>query len=345
MGFYAPAQIVWCARNHGVDVRPVDINHSHWNCSLEEPSGNKGYLAVRLGLRMIKGLREDDAGRIVGSRYEPYQSPEDLQRKAGISGSAIRKLVEGDAFSSCHLDRRQGGWKAAALRNAPLPLFDSADHMKGELRTEITEENFTPPPMSRGREVVEDYTSLGLSLKAHPLSFLRAALARKHCVTSEESYRFRQRTFVRIAGIVLSRQRPGSAKGVMFLTLEDETGPANIIVWPTVFEAHRSIVLSAGMIGVEGEIQREGQVQHIIARKLIDLTHLLHKVGGREEIDLPFGRGDEARSGGGPDRRGLPPEGRLLPKPMEDYNKDFDARTILGEPDIPKITVRARNFR
>jgi error-prone DNA polymerase len=131
----------------------------------------------------------------------------------------------------------------------------------------------------------------------------------------------------------------------MFLTLEDETGPANIIVWPTVFEAHRSIVLSAGMIGVEGEIQREGQVQHIIARKLIDLTHLLHKVGGREEIDLPFGRGDEARSGGGPDRRGLPPEGRLLPKPMEDYNKDFDARTILGEPDIPKITVRARNFR
>jgi error-prone DNA polymerase len=345
MGFYAPAQIVWCARNHGVEIRPADVNHSRWDCTLEEPAGAKGYLAVRLGFRMIKGMREGDAGRIVGARYEAYTGPEDLQRKAGLEGRAIAKLVEGDAFGSCRLDRRTGGWKAAALRDAPLPLFEAAERRQAGFGDGIFEEAFAPPPMSEGREVVEDYVALGLSLKAHPLSFLRQALGRKGCITAEDSYTVRPKTVVRIAGIVLSRQRPGSAKGVMFLTLEDETGPANVIVWPSLFETYRSIVLSAGMIGVEGEVQREGQVLHIVARRLIDLSGALRKIGNREHLNLPFGRGDEARSGGGPDQRVHGKQGRMLPKPMEDYNPDFDHRTILGEPDGPAIKVRSRNFR
>ena len=345
MGFYAPAQIVWCARNHGVEVRPVDVNHSHWDCTLEEPAGGRGWLSVRLGFCMAKGMGEEDAARIVGARYEPYEGPDDLQRRAGIAGRTIRRLVEADAFGTCALDRRRGGWKAAALRDAPLPLFEAADRRAGGLHPEIAEDDFSPPPMSRGREVVEDYVSLGLSLKAHPLAFLRGALARKNCVTTAETYRMQPRTIVRLAGIVLSRQRPGSAKGVMFLTLEDETGPSNVIVWPSLFERYRSIVLGSGMIGVEGEIQREGQVLHIVARRLVDLSGALRKIGNRERLELPFGRGDEVRSGGGPDQRVHGRKDRLLPKPMEDYNRDFDRRTILGEPDGPAIKVRSRNFR
>jgi error-prone DNA polymerase len=262
-----------------------------------------------------------------------------------IKAGAGRKLVEADAFSSCALDRRQSGWKAAALRDAPLPLFEAAERNGDGTVREVGEETFVMPPMSRGREVVEDYVALGLSLKDHPLSLMRTALKRKGCVTSEETYRHRPRTTIRLAGIVLSRQRPGSAKGVMFLTLEDETGPANIIVWPSLFETYRSIVLSAGMIGVEGEIQREGQVLHIVAKRLVDLSHLLEKIGNRENLSLPFGRGDEARSGGGPDQRVHGKQGRILPKPTEDFNKDFDHRTILGEPDRPAIKIKARNFR
>ncbi|MEE4209074.1 MAG: error-prone DNA polymerase, partial [Parvularcula sp.] len=294
MGFYAPAQIVWCARNHGVDVRPVDVNHSRWDCILEPPRKEGEFFAVRLGFRMISGMREHDAALIVGARNEPYESPRDLQSRTGLAGSSIMRLVEGDAFGSCALGRRDAGWKVAALKDTPLPLFEAADRRDLQLTAENTEEYFTLPAMTESREVVEDYVSLGLSLKAHPLRFLRQTLRRKGCVTADEAYGYRERTVVRIAGIVLSRQRPGSAKGVMFLTLEDETGPANIIVWPSLFETYRRVVLSAGMIGVEGEIQREGQVQHIIAKRLIDLTPALRKLGEREDdVPLPYGRGDE----------------------------------------------------
>jgi error-prone DNA polymerase len=343
IGFYAPAQIVWCARNHGVEVRPVDVNHSRWDCTLEERAGGKSHLAVRLGFKMIKGMREADAARIVGARYTDFEDPRDLQLRSRVEERAVQCLVDADAFGSCALDRRRGGWQAAALKNRPLPLFEAAERA-GVSSEGDREEPFSPPAMSRGREVVEDYGAFGLSLKDHPLAFLRSALRRKNCVTSEESYGFRHRTVVRLAGIVLSRQRPGSAKGVMFLTLEDETGPSNIIVWPSLFEKYRSVVLSAGMMGVEGELQREGQVQHIVARRLLDLSPWLARIGEREGLAFPFGRGDEARSGGGPDRRGMP-TGRLLPRPNEDYNADFEPRTLLGEPDPPRIKVRSRNFR
>ena len=345
MGFYAPAQIVWCAQNHGVEVRPVDVNASRWDCTLEEAAGRQGWRAVRLGFRMVKGLREDDAARIVGARFADYEGPDDLQARAAVGGGAIRRLVEGDAFGSCKLTRRQGGWQAAILKEAPLPLFAAADRREAQARPEVNEAAFDPPPMSEGQEVVEDYVSLGLSLKDHPVRFLRAGLARKGCVTSEESRAIRAGRRARMAGIVLMRQRPGSAKGVLFLTLEDETGPANVIVWPSVFEEHRSIVLTAGMIGVEGEIQREGEVQHLIARRLLDLTPLLHRIGERDDFEPPFGRGDAVRGGGGPDQRTHSKPARLLPKPTEDFNKDFDHRTILGEADQTPLRLKSRNFR
>lgn len=352
MGFYAPAQLVWDARRHGVEVRPVDVNHSRWDCTLEEEAGPDGHRAVRLGLRMAKGLKEDAAARIVGARSMngetiPYRSPEDLQRRALLAGRMILTLVEADAFGSCDLSRRDAGWAAAALRSAPLPLFEAADRSEGKLTNEVPEAAFSPPAMNAGREVVEDYVSIGLSLKAHPVSFLRASLVRKGCVTAAQSDHARDRSRLRVAGIVLSRQRPGSAKGVMFITIEDETGPVNVIVWPSLFERYRRIVLAAGMMGVEGQLQREGKVCHLVAHRLLDLTGALRRIGGREDgVPTRFGRGDEAR-GGGPDRRGLPigSGDRLLPKPTEDYNRDFDHKTILGEPDGPVVTVKARNFR
>ena len=350
MGFYAPAQLVWCARRHGVEVRPADVNHSRWDTTLEEPAGPPGLRAVRLGLRMAKGLHEADAARIVCARGDiPYEGPEDVQRRALVPGRAVARLVEADAFGSCGLDRRPAGWAAAALREAPLPLFEAADRAAGRLTAEVPEGEdgsaYAPPPMTRGREVVEDYLSTGLSLKDHPVAFLRPALARKGCLTSEAAARARDRRFVRVAGIVLSRQRPGSAKGVMFITLEDEAGPVNVIVWPSLFERHRRVVLTAGMMGVEGQLQREGQVWHVVARRLLDLTGALRRIGGGD-VGVRFGQGDKVHGGGGPDRRGLPPgkDGRLQPV-TEDYNRDFDARTVLGEPDTPMVKVKARNFR
>ncbi|MBB4658410.1 error-prone DNA polymerase [Parvularcula dongshanensis] len=351
MGFYAPAQLVWCARNHGVEVRPPCVNASRWDCTLEEEAGPKGWLAVRMGLRMVSGLPEAEAARLVLARTPdgarlPYQGPEDAQRRAGLSAKAIRKLVEGDAFAACGLTRRGAGWQAAALRDTPLPLFEAADDAEGKIASEAREEPFDLPAMTTRREVVEDYVSTGLSLRAHPLVFMRRALRRKRVLTADEAHALRDKSSVRVAGLVLSRQRPGSAKGVMFLTLEDETGPVNVIVWPSLFERYRRTVLTAGMIGIEGQLQREGEIRHVVARRLVDLSSALARLGDDAGLPTRFGRGDEARSGGGPDRRGLPPgSGARLQPITEDYNRDFQHRTILGEPDAPQLRVRPRNFR
>jgi error-prone DNA polymerase len=296
MGFYAPAQIVRDARRHGVEIRPMSVNHSRWDCTLEA-SGRK-YLAVRLGLRMAKGLAAKDAAAVVLARADTsYAGIADVHQRAGVSGGALERLAEADAFSCLGLDRRHALWQVRALSDTELPLFASRESFN-EPDTEIT-------PMKPGREVVEDYRSTGLTLRRHPVSFLRQELDVMHVTRAETLDQTRDGRRITVAGIVLVRQKPGSAKGVMFITIEDETGHANLIIWPSVFEKQRRLILSAGMIACRGRLQREAGVTHIIADELTDLSAMLRSVGDRAgAFPLVHGRGDEAKHGGAPDPRG-----------------------------------------
>ena len=295
MGFYAPAQIVRDARQHGVEVRPVSINDSRWDCTLE-PGGR--YHAIRLGLRMAKGLAEKDAGRLITSRHCAYAGVADLHRRTRLLTGALERLAEADAFACLGLSRRQALWEVRALAPADLPLF--AD------REDFVETATALAPMQSGREVVEDYRSLGLTLRRHPLSFLRAELAADGHIRAADLPHTRDGKRVTLAGIVLVRQKPGSAKGVMFITIEDETGHANLIVWPAVFERQRRLILSAGMIACHGKLQKEGSVIHVIVDRLEDYSAMLRSVGSRDEaFPLRTGRGDEAKHGGAPDARGI----------------------------------------
>jgi error-prone DNA polymerase len=295
MGFYAPAQIVRDARRHGVEVRPISINHSRWDCTLEETG--KKYLAVRLGLRMAKGLAAKAGADVVLARANmTYASIEDLHRRARIQTAPLERLAEADAFACLGLDRRTALWQVRALRDTELPLFAERDCL-AEPATDIA-------PLKPGREVVEDYRSTGLTLRRHPVGFLRHELERMGVTNAKQLDKVRDGRRVTVAGIVLVRQKPGSAKGVMFITIEDETGHANLIVWPSVFEKQRRLILSAAMIACRGKLQREAGVTHVIADQLIDLSAMLRSVGDRDgAFPLVHGRGDEAKHGGAPDPR------------------------------------------
>ncbi len=318
MGFYAPAQIVRDAVAHGVEARPVCVNASRWDCTLEDvdfpptpalspggatggatggPTGGRGKkAAVRLGLRMAKGLSNADAAALIAARDTPYESVEQLWRRSGLGVGGLERLAETDAFAALGLDRRQAQWKIRGLADTELPLFAA--------QRETPEPAVALVAMTGGREVVEDYRSVGLTLRSHPVSFLRADLRRQGMIACGDLLRTRDGKRVVVPGIVLVRQKPGSAKGVMFITIEDETGHANIIVWPSLFERQRTLVFAAAMLGVRGRVQREGEVIHVIADELLDLSALLRSVGARdEEFPLPHGRGDEARRGGGGDPR------------------------------------------
>ncbi|WP_414832087.1 error-prone DNA polymerase [Afifella sp. YEN Y35] len=304
MGFYAPAQLVRDARAHGVEVRPVSVNDSRWDATLEPLDGQEGRFAVRLGLRLAKGLANKDGAALLAARHRPYRSLEEIWRRAGLPVAALERLAEADAFSAIGLSRRQALWEIRALADSPLPLFAAADAREEKIRPEGNEPAIALQAMKPGREVVEDYAATGLSLRRHPVAFLREDLTRRRIVPTADLAGLREGRFVTIAGLVLVRQRPGSAKGVMFITIEDETGHANLIIWPKLFERQRRIVLSAGMIACRGRLQREGEVTHIVADQLIDLSDLLKKVGERE-APFPFqrSRADQAKSGGGPDSR------------------------------------------
>ena len=304
MGFYAPAQIVRDARDHGVAVRPVDVNRSRWDCTLE-PEGR--YLAVRLGLRMVKGLSEAHGAALVAARGEhDYTGVEELWRRAGVPVAALERLAEADGYGSMRLDRRGALWAIRGLSDTPLPLFAAADGA-GPPRPEIVEPPVELNPMRPGRTVVEDYGSVGLTLRQHPVAFVREDMQARGMVACADLERTRDGRRVVVPGLVLVRQKPGSAKGVMFITIEDETGIANLILWPSVFERQRRLVLSASMIACHGRVQREGGVIHVITERLEDLTPLLRQVGERDEpFSLPTGRGDEARHGGSPDQREKP---------------------------------------
>ncbi|MDE2170690.1 MAG: error-prone DNA polymerase [Sphingomonadales bacterium] len=314
MGFYAPAQIVADARKHGVEVRPVSINHSHWDCTLEYT--NRRHLAVRLGFRQVRGLANLHGARIVAARGDqPYGSVEEVWRRAGVPRAAIERLAEADAFSAIAQDRRQGLWKVKGLGDAPLPLFAAADAKEEQFSPEGVEPTVTLMPLTEGREVVEDYRSIQLSLRAHPVSFLREELAGMKIVSCGDLPSQRDGRNLEVAGIVLVRQRPGSAKGVLFVTIEDETGVANAILWPDKFETYRRQIMSASMIAVRGRLQKEGEIIHVIADRITNLDAMLRSIG-RQDLQLPHGRGDGAAQGGGPDPRdpGFP-KGRVLSAP------------------------------
>ncbi|WP_299393932.1 error-prone DNA polymerase [Pelagibius sp.] len=280
MGFYAPAQIVRDAREHGVEIRAPDVNASDWDCTLEPASDGDGY-ALRLGLRQVKGLGEEEAQAIMENRGAGYAEPLALWRRASLRPLTLEALARADAYRSMGLARREALWAVKRLpgerkRAEQLPLF--AFEEDGKAATEDRPEELgeepavTLPEMALSEHVVDDYRALRLSLKAHPLAFLRARLAAEGMVETMQLSDLPVDRQVKIAGLVLVRQRPGSAKGVIFATLEDETGTANAIVWPDVFERYRSIVLKAGMLGVRGRLQREGLVIHVVAEELIDLT-------------------------------------------------------------------------
>ncbi|HEU5481652.1 MAG TPA: error-prone DNA polymerase, partial [Sphingomicrobium sp.] len=272
MGFYAPAQIVRDAREHGVEVREVDVNHSDWDCTLEPlPIEGEG-LTLRLGLRQVEGFRQEFADRLVAQR--PYGSVEELQSRGKVPVHAIQRLAAADAFRSMGLDRRSALWDSRALKQAPdLPLFAFAD-----ARDEGAEA--TPaelPAMPLAEHVISDYQTVRLSLKAHPMHFLRAHYAAQRFVTAGELHSIRDGKRLSIAGVVLIRQRPGTSKGVVFITIEDETGIANLVIWPDVFERQRKIVMGARLMAVRGIVQKDpdSDVIHIVARNLEDHSHML----------------------------------------------------------------------
>jgi error-prone DNA polymerase len=409
MGFYATAQIVRDAILHGVEVRPVSVNASASDCTLEplspvsrspsspvswpgsapvswpgsarppttycagirkvvggrpkgghdtgdegdhdtghdtrggdtEPQGGPpsppGY-AVRLGLRMVKGLATAHADEMIARRGGGYRTIEDMWRRLQVPVAALERLAEADAFQALGLDRRQALWTIRGLSDTRLPLFDTVPAEPDP------EPAVTLAAMTAGRQVVEDYRSTGLSLRRHPVSFLRPDLARRRIVRCADLATIRDGQRVEVAGIILVRQRPGSARGVLFVTIEDETGHANLILWPSVFEAQRSLVLAASMIACRGKLQREGEVLHVIAEHLTDLSALLRSVGERDDdFPLPHGRGDDARRDSIPDPREKKAAGGRA-SGVHDFGVD-DPRIGPAAGQQDGIKVPTRDFR
>ena len=314
MGFYAPAQIVRDAAEHGVRVLPVDVNASGWDCTLE---GVGEPLTLRLGLRQIDGLPEHVAAALVSAREAggPFRDLADLRARAGLSPAHIERLASADAFTSLGLTRRQALWDARSLVAAPdLPLFRAMGvHEEGAERAAIA-----LPAMPLSEEVVADYQTTRLSLKAHPMAFLRPDLAARGFVRAADLRARKFRSMVQVAGVVLIRQRPGSAKGVTFITLEDETGVINLVVWPDLKEKQRKVVMGARLMEVRGRVEYDDEVIHVIAAHLTDATARLHALS-EDLLDAPLARADEVNrpmpergfpSGPG----GHPRDTRIIPK-------------------------------
>ena len=345
MGFYASAQLVRDARDHGVPVLPPDVGFSEWDSDLEARSSSRGcdgdaksLLPVRLGLREIAGFGEADAARIVAARQAggPFRDAEDLKRRARLSGRAMELLAGADALGSLGLSRRDGLWSARGLKEGELPLFAAASAYGPEPDPAL-------PPMGLPEEVVHDYARLRLSLKAHPLAFFRTEFAGRRMLAARELASSPPDRMVEIAGLVLVRQKPGTAKGVVFMTLEDETGPANVIVWPRVFERFRREVLGGRLVAVRGRLQRQEGVIHVIARTVQDLSWRLSELAGdaAERFAAPLARADEVRS--------------PRPDPDQDPDQDQDPAPVpvaaTGiQPDRPEAVSgqafgRSRDFR
>jgi error-prone DNA polymerase len=316
MGFYSSAQIVRDVREHGVEVRGPDVNHSDWDSTLEPGPPASRHLhdlhrdmhgdirtthALRLGLRELKGISEDDAKLIVARRGADYDSVRDVWLRTGLSPRVLERLADADAFHSLGLTRREALWAAKALgrvgdSNDDLPLFEIATGGASSLAAR--EPDVTLPPMPLGEEVINDYRFLRLSLRAHPAQFLRADLSKSGIIRNEALRTLKTGTRVKISGLVTCRQRPGSANGVVFITIEDESAVANVIVWPKVFERVRPIVLGARYILVSGPVQSESGVIHVVADTLEDLTPWLAQLADHGADIDSLVRADEVRRPG-----------------------------------------------
>ncbi|MBL8673347.1 MAG: error-prone DNA polymerase, partial [Rhodospirillales bacterium] len=412
MGFYAPAQIVRDAREHGVVVLPPDVNRSDWDNTLEDGGGGRGP-ALRLGLRQIAGASEDEMTRLAARRGGGYRDVADVWRRGGLSRRQIEILARADAFASLDLSPRDALWASRGLRDERLPLFDAPpaamdrapeDGPSGrgspvipsaardleaaerslaalgmtkrnvgmmERKFGVTDRKGVPTPSGRapgaagvepavalpgltlGERIVDDYASLRLSLRGHPLSLLRGELSRRGVGRNDALATLPVNKRVSVSGLVLVRQRPGSAKGVVFATIEDESGIANAIVWPAVFDAFRRVVMTARLLRVDGRLQRESGVIHVVAERLVDLAFLLDRVA-----DLDGAGGDGRRLAPPNAAQGLRHRARdiVIPLSRADAAKHGAAGSRDGEyrepPPAPAarpaagaaIPVRSRDF-
>ena len=279
MGFYQPAQLVIDARNHGVEVRQIDVNVSGWNNHLEEKSGK--YCALRLGFRQISGIREDDMEALVLGRGMGYKNLHSLL-DAGVSMGAMERLADADAFRSLGLDRRQALWEVSALKDRPVALFE------GQVSESDKEQQIALPLMSKGEHVVQDYASTALSLKAHPVSLVREKLKLFNVKSSQEIRDTENGRIAKVAGLVIVRQRPGTAGGVCFISIEDETGFSNLVVFEKLFETYRKEILHSRLLMVEGKVQKESGVVNVIVSKCFDFTKLLKGLTAKDDDQLPI---------------------------------------------------------
>ncbi len=272
MGFYAPAQLVQDARRHEVEVRPVDVRYSDWDCRLEPGTEDARKPALRLGFRLVKGLTEVSAHRLCAARADKaFQHVNDMAHRAALDRRDMNALSKAGALQSLAGNRHQANWQTLGVEE-PNQIFGYS-----------TPEEATPMLRlpTEGEDVVADYASLGLTLGAHPLALLRESFAAKYYLSADEIALAEPGSVIKTAGLVISRQRPGTATGVVFVTLEDETGSINLIVWSSLVESQRRELLGAKLMGVIGEIQREGEVIHIVAKRLFDYSKML----GRLSID------------------------------------------------------------
>lgn len=312
MGFYGPAQLVRDARQHGVAVLPVDVNRSDWDCTLEPQNGpapiledapqigdpawrhpDDRQMSVRLGMRSVKGMDEITANAISEHRDGGYEHMSQLLNRVAPKSGTLEKLARADAFTSLNLDRRHALWAVKGIDNAaPLPLFESLSDREVHPEAEVT-----LPEMSLGEQVADDYRALKLSLKAHPMKLLRGNFDQNGVLPCGTLLSTPDGTIVRAAGLVLIRQRPGEGT-VIFITLEDETGIANVIVWNHMMEKFRKEVLTSSLLYVEGKLQREGIVTHIVADKLVNMTSTLGYLTPRAPADREPIKGEPSRGGG-----------------------------------------------
>ncbi|MEL7446497.1 MAG: error-prone DNA polymerase [Pseudomonadota bacterium] len=348
MGFYAPAQIVRDAREHGVTVLPADVNESAWDCTLEEigeaQEGETGrldkHIALRLGLRQVDGLHEHVAASLISAREEggAFNDVAEVQDRAGLSPSHIERLASADCFTSMELSRRQALWDARSLIAAPdLPLFKAAaEREEGAEKAAIQ-----LPKMPLSEEVVADYQTTRLSLKAHPMTFLRPELAERGFVRACDLRSRKLRSMVQVAGVVLIRQRPGSAKGVCFITLEDETGVINLVVWPDLKEKQRKVVMGARLMEVRGRVEYDDEVIHVIAQHMTDATGSLYGLSD-DMLNAPIARADHVNS---------PITSHKMPASRADITKSEKAvrpRDMIDElpvGQVPNVTRHPRNHR